>query len=270
VTDRAGADRTRSNSRPGRSLRGPAAAGALAILVTAGAFGCAPSGYYRSSQSSLDSLLTSQAELLKHVNALDTKVETTRESVQATRASTDARLGDLSNRLEVIEGKMEESGERSTRLAEKIDTVKERLSRADSARTAAGFVRSDSTAILDPESAYAAAYADLSAGRYDLAKQAFEEYLKHYPDTERSDNAQYWVGECLYATGDFDGAIAEYAKVVERYPKGDKVAAALLKSGYAHARMDRPDDAKKFFRQVVTRYPKSDEARLAKERLASK
>jgi tol-pal system protein YbgF len=250
-----------------RTHRGPAAVGVLAVLATVGAFGCAPSGYYRSSQSSLDSLLTSQAELIKHVNALDKKVDTTRESVQSTRASTDTRLNELSGRLEVIEGKMEESGERFSRVSEKIDNVKERLSRADSARTAAGAVRSDTTAILDPESAYNAAYADLSAGRYDLARQAFVEYLKHYPDTERSDNAQYWVGECLYATGDFDGAIAEYAKVVARYPKGDKVAASLLKTGYAHARMNRTEEAKKFFHQVILRFPKSDEARLAKERL---
>jgi tol-pal system protein YbgF len=249
--------------------RGPAAAGVFAVLVAAGAFGCAPSGYYHSSQTSLDSLLTSQAELMKHVNTLDRKVDTTRESVQATRANTDSRLNDLSQRLETIEGKMEESGERFTRVSEKIDTVKDRLARADSARSAGGSMRGDSTAILDPESAYNAAYADLSSGRYDLARQAFVEYLRHYPNTERSDNAQYWVGECLYATGDFNGAIAEYAKVVERYPKGDKVAAALLKSGYAHARMNRAEEAKKLFRQVIQRFPKSDEARLAKERLRS-
>jgi len=242
---------------------------ALAALVAAVSGGCAPSGYYRSSQTSLDSLLTTQAELLKRVNTLDRKVETTRESVQATRASSDTRLNDLSSRMEVLEGKVDASGERFTRVAEKIDNVKERLTRADSARASGGTLR-DSTAILDPESAYNAAYADLSAGRYDLARQAFGEYLRHYPDTERSDNAQYWVGECLYATGDFDGSIVEYAKVVERYPKGDKVAAALLKTGYAHARMNRAEEAKKSFRQVVQRYPKSDEARLAKERLATK
>lgn len=242
---------------------------AAAALAAVAAFGCAPSGYYRSSQSSLDSLLTSQAELLKHVNALDKKVDTTRESVQATRASTDARLNELGQRLDVIEGKMEESGERFSNVVQKIDTVREKLSRADSVRAAGGAARSDSTAILDPESAYNAAYADLSAGRYDLARQAFVEYLKHYPDTERSDNAQYWVGECLYATGDFEGAIVEYAKVVSRYPKGDKVAAALLKTGYAQARLNRPEEAKKSFRQVVQRFPKSDEARLAKERLGS-
>jgi len=266
-------DVVRANSRRSRSgntLRGPVAAGALAVLVTAGAFGCAPSGYYNASQSSLDSLLTKQNEILKRMDTLDRKVESTRESVQTTRAATDTRLVEMSQRLEVIEGKMDESGERFTRVAAKIDNVKERLTRADSARAAGGVIRADTTAILDPEAAYNAAYADLSAGRYDLARQAFGEYLKHYPDTERSDNAQYWVGECLYATGDFEGAIAEYAKVAERYPKGDKVAAALLKTGYAHARANRPDQAKKFFQQVVDRFPKSDEARLARERLASK
>ncbi len=253
-----------------RALRAPAASVALAALVAAGAFGCAPSGYYRSSQSSLDSLLTTQTEVLRRVNTLDRKVEATRESVQATRASSDTRLNELSSRMEVLEGKVDASGERFSIVVAKIDNVKERLTRADSARTAAGTMARDTTAILDPENAYNAAYADLSAGRYDLARQAFGEYLRHYPDTERSDNAQYWVGECLYATGDFDGSIVEYAKVAERYPKGDKVAAALLKSGYAHARMNRPEEAKRLFRQVVLRFPKSDEARLAKERLAAK
>jgi len=247
------------------ALRAPAAALALAAFA-AGAFGCAPSGYYRSSQSSLDSLLSTQNQILKRVDTLDRKVETTRESVQATRANSETRLNDLSARLEVIEGKVDASGEAFSRVGQKIDNVKERMARADSARS----MGRDTTAILDPENAYNAAYADLSSGRYDLARQAFVEYLKHYPDTERSDNAQYWVAECLYATGDFDGAVAEYAKVVQRYPKGDKVAAALLKSGYAHARMNRPDEAKKSFNQVIARYPKSDEARLAKERLAAK
>ena len=54
------------------------------------------------------------------------------------------------------------------------------------------------------------------------------------------------------------------------YPKGDKVAASILKAGYAQARMNRPEEAKQSFRLVVQRFPKSDEARLARERLAAK
>jgi tol-pal system protein YbgF len=253
------------------ALGRPAAAGALAVLLAAGAFGCAPSGYYRSSQSSLDSLLTSQAELLRRVNRPDQTVESTQESVQQTRANTDSRLSDLSGRMDVMEGKLDESGERFRSVAMKIDNVKERFIRADSLRAAAGSgMGVDSTAILDPEAAYQAAYADLAAGRYDLARQSFTEYLRHYPNTEVSDNAQYWIGECLYATGDFNGAVAAYGLVSERYPKGDKVPAALLKTGYALARLNRADEAKKFFEEVIKKYPKGDEARLARERLASK
>jgi tol-pal system protein YbgF len=262
---------TPHRSRAFAALRGPAVAGALAVLVTAGAFGCAPRGYYQSSEKSLDSLLTSQAEMMRRMNRLDQKVESTQETVQATRASTDTRLRDLTGRIDVIEGKLDESGERFRQVGLKIDTVKERLSRSDSLRAAGGYTMgADSTAILDPEAAYQAAYADLAAGRYDLARQSFTEYLKHYPETEVSDNAQYWIGECLYATGDFNGAIAAYALVPERYPKGDKVPAALLKTGYALARLNRSEEARKFFEDVVKRYPKSDEARLARERLASK
>lgn len=249
----------------------PAAAGALAVLLAAGAFGCAPSGYYRSSQSSLDSLLLSQAEVLRRVNRLDNKIELTQEALQSTRASTDSQLSNLSGRMDVMEGKLDESGERFRAVGLKIDNVKERLGRADSLRAAgASGMGSDSTAILDPEAAYQAAYADLAAGRYDLARQSFTEYLRHYPNTEVSDNAQYWIGECLYATGDFNGSIAAYALVSERYPKGDKVPAALLKTGYALARLNRADEARKYFEEVVKKFPKGDEARLARERLGSK
>src|SRR5437762_10950054 len=43
------------------------------------AAGCAPGGYYNSSRSALDSLLTSQAELMKRVGTLEKKVDATRE-----------------------------------------------------------------------------------------------------------------------------------------------------------------------------------------------
>jgi tol-pal system protein YbgF len=129
-----------------------------------------------------------------------------------------------------------------------------------------GVVHAPSGAFL----VYVSLSVDLAAGRYDLARQSFTEYLRHYPNTEVSDNAQYWIGECLYATGDFNGAVAAYGLVSERYPKGDKVPAALLKTGYALARLNRADEAKKFFEEVIKKYPKGDEARLARERLASK
>ena len=242
---------------------------AFAAAIVAG--GCAPRDYYRTTESSLDSLLTSQAEIQKRLATLDRKIETTRESVQASKASADSRLTELSQRIDVLQGKLEESGIRFTQLAQKVETVKQKISSADSARSAQGsLAKRDSAGGMDPEAAYQAAYSDLAAGRYDLAKEAFSEYLRRFPDTEVSDNAQYWIGECAYAMGDFAGAIEAFAKVVQGYSKGDKVPASLLKTGIAYARLRNMDEAKKYYRLVVQKFPRSDEARLARERLAER
>jgi tol-pal system protein YbgF len=242
---------------------------AVAALCVSGAVvasGCAPGGYYNTSQSALDSLLTSQAEMMRRVSALEKKLDATREGLAATRANSDAKLMEISQRLDVLGGQMEESGIRFTRLAQKVDTVKLKLS-SDSTRARGG---ADTTGTPDPEAMYQAAYSDVAAGRYDLARQSFRTYLKYFSDTEVADNAQYWIGECYYLLGDFAGAIPEYQKLVQSYPKSEKVPPTLLKIGLSYSRLKNTEEANKYFRILVQKYPKSPEAAAAKERLPKK
>jgi tol-pal system protein YbgF len=241
-----------------------------AALAAIAAAGCAPSGYYRSTSSSLDSLLTLQSQQQKRLAALERELATTRENVQATRASSDTRLSELNQRMDMLQGKLEESGMRFTKLGLQVEAVKAKITSSDSLRASGGRRDSASVADMDPEEAYQAAYSDLAAGRYGLAKDAFTEYLRRFPDTDVSDNAQYWIGECAYALGDFQGAIDAFKKCVANYPKGDKVRAALLKTGIAYGRLKDMDSARKYYREVVQRFPRSDEARLARERLTAK
>jgi len=250
------------------SFRGFGSPLGAALLVAGIASGCAPSGYYRSTQSQLDSLLTTQAELTRRVDRLDRKADETRGGVSESRANTEASLRRLSERLDVVVGRLEDAQARMTQLGLNVESVKQRFTRSDSIRQAQGISPRDTSGTLDPEEAYQAAYSDYAAGRYKLAGEAFREFLRHYPDTEVSDNAQYWIGESLYAQGDFPGSIIEYRAVVERYPKGDKVPAALLKIGIANSRLNNAGEAKKSYQQVIAKYPKSPEAALAKERLA--
>ncbi len=51
-------------------------------------------------------------------------------------------------------------------------------------------------------------------------------FFKQYPNTDFSDNAQFWIGETYYAKKDYEKAILEYEKVMAKYPEGDKVPAA--------------------------------------------
>jgi tol-pal system protein YbgF len=246
-------------------MLGRAALPALAFAMALALSSCAPGGYYNTSQSALDSLLTSQAQLAKRIDALERKLDATREGIAATRATNDTRLLEISQHLDVLDGKIDDSGARFKNLSMKLDTVKKQI--ADSTRTAGA---RDTTGTLDAEAMYQAAYSDIAAGRYNLARESFQTYLRLYPDSDVADNAQYWIGESYYGTGDFANAIVEFQKVIDTYPKGDKVPAAMFKLGLSQARMKQTAESQKTYRALIQRYPKSPEAALAKERLNTK
>ena len=245
-------------------VKGAALAGAaLTLSLALSAVGCAPSGYYRSTSSSLDSLLTLQAQQQRRIAALEREIAATREQVQASRASSDSRLGELSGRMDMLQGQLEKSGAQFRDLSMKVEKVKTSITASDSAR-----MGMNPAAIVDPEQAYQAATSDFAAGRYPLAKQAFTSYVQRFPDTVVSDDAQFKIGECAFLTGDFNGAIEAYKKVVEKYPDGDRVPGALYKTGVAYARLSNMEEARKYYRSVITKYPKSSEAAAAREAMA--
>jgi TolA-binding protein len=66
---------------------------------------------------------------------------------------------------------------------------------------------------------------------------------------------------------EFDQAILEFDAVRRKYPDGDKVAAALLKQGFAFAELGDRVDARLILQELVDRYPKSEEAVKAKQKL---
>jgi tol-pal system protein YbgF len=118
-----------------------------------------------------------------------------------------------------------------------------------------------------PRELYSQAYADYARGNYDLAIQAFQEYLKNYPQTDFSDNAQYWIGECHYGKQRYAEAVEAWNTLLRDFPSSDKLPDARVKKGMALERLGRRSQALVEYRFVVDRYPNSPAARLARERL---
>lgn len=96
---------------------------------------------------------------------------------------------------------------------------------------------------------------------------SFRAYLKVNPKSELSDNAQYWIAECYYALKDYQKAIKEFQVIVDKYPRSDKTAGAILKQGYSFAELDMPEEAKTFLSLVIKSYPNTGEAIKAKEKI---
>lgn len=111
--------------------------------------------------------------------------------------------------------------------------------------------------------AYREGLAHLSARRLDEALAAFDGFLRAHPHHPYADNALYWRGEIHYARRDYRRALAELSALVERYPRGNKVAEALLRIGLCHERMGDRQRAREVFHRLRTQYPGSVAARMA-------
>jgi tol-pal system protein YbgF len=105
-------------------------------------------------------------------------------------------------------------------------------------------------------------------GEMDRARQGFLLLIQTYPKSENADNAQFWIGESYYREKWYEKAILEYQTVLEKYPKGNKVPAAMLKQGLAFLKLGDKSNARLILKELQKKHPKSNEARIASQKLS--
>ena len=114
---------------------------------------------------------------------------------------------------------------------------------------------------------YRDAFETFNKGDLVKARRKFEAFLKQYPNTELSNNAQFWIGETYYQKKDFEKAILEYEKVITQYPEGGKIPVALFKEALAFFELGDKENARRLLRGLIERYPYSYQAEIAKRKL---
>ncbi|NBA95823.1 tol-pal system protein YbgF [Pseudomonas sp. R5(2019)] len=114
---------------------------------------------------------------------------------------------------------------------------------------------------------YDAAFDLIKAKDFDKASQAFNAFLRKYPNSQYAGNAQYWLGEVNLAKGDLQGAGQAFAKVSQLYPKHNKVPDSLYKLADVERRLGRMDKVKGILQQIVSQYPGTSAAQLAQRDL---
>jgi tol-pal system protein YbgF len=124
-----------------------------------------------------------------------------------------------------------------------------------------------STVGLSPTRMLDTAKADYFAGQYSLAVAGFEAFLKAFPRSESSGEAQFYIGESYAAQNRWPDAIAAYNAVIQNSPMSSSVPEAFYKRGLAQERSGQVDAARASWEAVVKTFPDSDGARLAKQSL---
>ncbi len=242
----------------------------LALLLSTAAGGCV-------SASDIDELhrqlaeiqrqvlyLQQQASSKEEVSQLGGQIGEQTEAFRRSAADMQVALEQLSTQIDELQANLADTDFRLNDLSQQIAATNQQLRAGSAAPLTAGRPLSPPS---DPQAAYQAAYNDYLRGSYDLAILGFRQYLEAYPDTELSDNAAYWIGECLYSEGQYGQAIREFDRIVARYPRSDKLASAVLKKAYSHLELGQREQGVAQLRALVRSHPGSDEANLARQRL---
>jgi tol-pal system protein YbgF len=171
-------------------------------------------------------------------------------------------------RTKALEERFRAMEDRLKGMEAKIDQVASKQAEAEKAAATAREVPPEvkglSTGMSD---LYREAFETYQRGDMEGARKKFEAFLKQYPNTDLSDNAQFWIGETYYGKKDYERAILEYEKAIAKYPEGDKVPAAILKQALSFLELGDKTNGKNLLRRVMERYPHSEQAEIAKKRL---
>ena len=112
----------------------------------------------------------------------------------------------------------------------------------------------------DPQSDYDRAYSSILSGDYELAEAAFRNFLTTYPGDDRAPDAQYWLGESLFARGKYNEAADAFLSGYKAYPKSGKAADTLLKLGLSLAGLGEREAACQTYAEVLKKYPNASNA----------
>lgn len=222
-------------------------------------------------------------------NRLSTAMGSVQKSVQDVQANSGARLDTMSTQVQGLSDNLEEIKSRLGKLNQQLVDLQSAVQSLDAKVSGAAPANSvptssptatsgssspvgsapPSNAAVAPSAdmLYSNGLRDITSGKYDLAKQEFQDYLKYYGDTDLASNAQFYLGEIAYAQKQYQGAVAEYEKVLTNYPKSFKLAPARFKKGMALLELGQKTAGIRELREVIRRYPGTDEEKRAKARL---
>jgi tol-pal system protein YbgF len=196
-----------------------------------------------------------EIDRLKDQIATRTKVlEESGKILEGKNSLQENRVNVLEERIRGTEDRLKGLDERIAQIVSKEEEMGKMISEAKETAPASGDLYRD-------------AYETLQKGDLEGAQRKFEAFLKQYPNTEFSDNAQFWIGEIYSQKKDFEKAILEYEKVIVKYPEGDKIPAALFKQALAFLELGDKKNAKNLLKRVIERYPYSDQGDIAKKKL---
>lgn len=204
-----------------------------------------------------DTLRTEQRRIIERLDRLERQIARDSEERTSFQAQTSVTMSELEEAVRVLVSRIEDS--------EQLMINRGGRDRSGGSRPAP--VASADSAEQAAEEIYRGAYMDVTRGNYELAAQAFQDYLARFPGGPRAVESHYYLGECNFANERYPEAAAEFQRVVTDFPTARLVPAAYLKMGRAYVELEERSLAEKAFRTLIEKHPTTEEAKQARAAL---
>lgn len=234
----------------------------LALLLAS----CASRSEIETMQSQLDYLYKSSTQTQENISRLDSLYKLTIEANVRYQADLKSQLAEMIDRMSIIDGRLTDIERQLRDMQDRRQTssTQTRLMPPDTSATAPS---ATGLPTIDQNKMFDNAFTDLKSGNYDLAILQFEEFIRQFPDTPRTDDAQYWLAECHYGKRDYARAIIEFEKVEKNYKQSDKLGPSLFKLARSYEETGNKARACEVFKRITKELADSFEARQAGDKL---
>ncbi len=115
---------------------------------------------------------------------------------------------------------------------------------------------------------YEAAYNFFKTDKHQTAINAFQEFLKKFPESVHAPNVHYEMGNAYFALKDYKNALLSYQTLLGKYSFSPKTPDAMLSIAACQQELKDTPAATKTLKQIIAKYPGSEAASEAKKRLA--
>jgi tol-pal system protein YbgF len=222
-------------------------------------------------EESFSAIRESQASLYSQVQDISKDLQVLQGRFDESKFFMDKSMKDNSIELELMRSQINKLETRTKELGDKLAKLSESVApppqkQAEGVTT--GRSPQQSKPEYDPVKAYEAAYNSFRDKNYKESREAFNAFIKKYPNDSLVGNAYFWLGESYYAEKDYENAILSYETLIKTYPGNEKIPGALLKQGLSFMEIGDRKTAKVLFDKLVEKYPDSREASVAKKKTA--
>jgi len=202
-----------------------------------------------------EALATLEARL-ENLNQLYQKDD---EAIRAQVADLAADFAELQMAVGALQGRNEEISFKLAEVGKHVKGLKGLVE--DRFGTDSDALPSDLPA--DPAGFFEVGMNAAKSGMTRKARAVFKEFIKRYPDNEKADDAEFMIGETLFAEGRFTESITSYKTVYDNYQTGDRYRDAVLRIGLAYVRSNNCKKALQIYRFAVKTFKGTPEAETA-------